>query len=648
MARRPFGGGGDAVVLNYSTGAPVPYAQVTFWNARSGGSRYMDVADTGGSTFPSSTLTADPNGAIPPFLGPVDGTAQMWADAGNGRFLLDCTDLPTRVATLEGDAGALDAIEETLLNAAGDLVVASAADTADRLGVGTDGQVLTVDTAQTLKVKWASPAASGIQATTIDAKGDLLVGTAADTVARMGVGSDGHMLYVDSTQAAGIKWAAPPSGTGIPPTTVDAKGDLIVATAADTVGRLAVGSNNQVLTADSSQATGLKWATPASGGSGGTPLVYYVAASDASAAEKAKAAAVCDGTADNVEIQAAIAACKGVGIVQLSAGTFYLAAQLTLYGDDDVDVENNHILRGAGSANTMIVVGSGLASGIHISKSALVHLSDFRLSVTGASHGISAAYSGVSASGYRSFWMSSMKNIQVVGPFDGTHSGYAFHLGSFFRSVFENLETVGIGNGIRIFSENANFNPGDSTFTRCFMDCMGNNRKLYSIESTLTGAIMNQLEFVMCEGIADGTGCVGFYFGGAEEVVSIKAYGVNLEQVDTCVQFNNAHSCHIDGNYWELRYGATSNTTQLIRFETNARNNWVKNVGYWYTEGVVRCILSTATDTGQPNLVEHVKMIAATGCNITNSIATAGAVVRKWIVGEGSGTIGSGVLVTPA
>lgn len=47
---------------------------------------------------------------------------------------------------------------------------------------------------------------------------------------------------------------------GIQPTIVDAKGDLIVATAADTVSRLAVGSNDQVLTADSSTATGLKWA----------------------------------------------------------------------------------------------------------------------------------------------------------------------------------------------------------------------------------------------------------------------------------------------------------------------------------------------------------------------------------------------------
>ena len=55
------------------------------------------------------------------------------------------------------------------------------------------------------------------------------------------------------------------SASAINPTIVDAKGDVIAATAADTVARLAVGANNTVLTADSAEATGLKWAAPSSG-----------------------------------------------------------------------------------------------------------------------------------------------------------------------------------------------------------------------------------------------------------------------------------------------------------------------------------------------------------------------------------------------
>jgi len=49
-------------------------------------------------------------------------------------------------------------------------------------------------------------------------------------------------------------------------TAIDAKGDLVAGTGSDAFSRLGVGANNTVLTADSAEATGLKWATPAGGG----------------------------------------------------------------------------------------------------------------------------------------------------------------------------------------------------------------------------------------------------------------------------------------------------------------------------------------------------------------------------------------------
>lgn len=60
-------------------------------------------------------------------------------------------------------------------------------------------------------------------------------------------------------------------------TAIAAKGDLVAGTANDTYAALTVGTNDTVLTADSSTATGLKWAAPSSGGrtlinTGGTSM----------------------------------------------------------------------------------------------------------------------------------------------------------------------------------------------------------------------------------------------------------------------------------------------------------------------------------------------------------------------------------------
>ena len=50
---------------------------------------------------------------------------------------------------------------------------------------------------------------AAIQETIVDAKGDLIVGTGADAVARLAVGTNGHTLVADSVETTGLKWAAP-------------------------------------------------------------------------------------------------------------------------------------------------------------------------------------------------------------------------------------------------------------------------------------------------------------------------------------------------------------------------------------------------------------------------------------------------------
>ena len=78
-------------------------------------------------------------------------------------------------------------------------------------------------------------------------------------------GTSGQVLAKNSNTDLDFIWVAQDDSNAIQNAIIDAKGDLISATAADTPARLAVGTNGQYLSADSSTSTGLKWVTlPAS------------------------------------------------------------------------------------------------------------------------------------------------------------------------------------------------------------------------------------------------------------------------------------------------------------------------------------------------------------------------------------------------
>lgn len=114
---------------------------------------------------------------------------------------------------------------------------------------------------------WAPAAvtdAGAIPKTLVDAKGDILTATADNTPARLAVGSNGQLLSADSTQSTGLAWV---SALTDPTTT---KGDLL-ARSSSALNRLAVGTDGYVLTADSTQTLGVKWAA---GGGGGSTRPY--------------------------------------------------------------------------------------------------------------------------------------------------------------------------------------------------------------------------------------------------------------------------------------------------------------------------------------------------------------------------------------
>jgi hypothetical protein len=146
----------------------------------------------------------------------------------------------------------------------GDIEYRSAtANTNTRLEIGTTGQVLTV--AGGVPTWATSDDANAIQNAIVDAKGDIVAASAADTPARLAVGTDNQRLVAASGEATGLKYVSDTQNT-----VIDAAGDLLYGTAADTLGRLGIGTAGQVLKVNSG-ATAPEWG--AAGGSSGLSLI---------------------------------------------------------------------------------------------------------------------------------------------------------------------------------------------------------------------------------------------------------------------------------------------------------------------------------------------------------------------------------------
>jgi len=95
---------------------------------------------------------------------------------------------------------------------------------------------------------------NAVTKTDVNAKGDLFVGTANDTYSRLAVGTNERRLVADSAETTGLKYVADTTNYAIA-----AKGDLLAGTAADTLQAVTVGVNGSTLVADSTATPGVAW-----------------------------------------------------------------------------------------------------------------------------------------------------------------------------------------------------------------------------------------------------------------------------------------------------------------------------------------------------------------------------------------------------
>ena len=105
---------------------------------------------------------------------------------------------------------------------------------------------------------WQMPTATDL-VTDLPADFEVFGQAVATSMADLLGGTSGQVLAKNSNTDMDFVWVTSDDANAIQNTIVDAKGDLIAASAADTPARLAVGSNGESLVADSSTSTGLRY-----------------------------------------------------------------------------------------------------------------------------------------------------------------------------------------------------------------------------------------------------------------------------------------------------------------------------------------------------------------------------------------------------
>jgi len=162
-------------------------------------------------SFSGTTLNATGGGTVPTGTGfyhiTTAGTLDAAAVGETGTGNVVRATSPTLVTPILGTPTSGNASNLTALNAT---QLSSGTVPTARLGTGTASSSTFLRGDQT----WAAAGGGAVATDTIwDAKGDLAVGTGADTAAKLTVGANDTILMADSAQSTGLKWFVP--GTGI-------------------------------------------------------------------------------------------------------------------------------------------------------------------------------------------------------------------------------------------------------------------------------------------------------------------------------------------------------------------------------------------------------------------------------------------------
>lgn len=269
-------------------------------------------------------LTAEDLDAVPETRQVIAGDGLTGGGVLSANVTLDVNFGTTAGTTAEGnDARIVGAQQRGVIQAKGDLYVGTANDTTSRLGAGTNGQVLSVNSATSTGLEWVTPlqgTVESVNGVTPDVDGNVeltpadLDAVAATTTENVvyGTTTAGAPLNREISMVASpdtVAWRtseeqlrATTVADGDPAadpddltnrayvadkladyqliTTIDAAGDLYVGTGPDTTARLPAGPDGQYLRANSALPVGLEYASITATGVGAvaavtTPNIVY-------------------------------------------------------------------------------------------------------------------------------------------------------------------------------------------------------------------------------------------------------------------------------------------------------------------------------------------------------------------------------------
>ncbi|MEV5607022.1 hypothetical protein [Streptomyces sp. NPDC052225] len=446
-------------------------------------------------------------------------------------------------------------------------------------------------------------------------------------------------------------WSSPDAGTQYTDL-LDAVGTPVDKVTADEFGQLPTFKGPDGITGMWVEAGGESraWIEARGGGGGGgggpaayTKLIRVVASATAPADVRSAAAYVCDGTADQVQIQQAIADAQndGGGIVMLSVGRFNTTAPVTVAGTANEDNPLTVSLVGCGEHATVIRPAINTQAAIVLTNWAQCHLAHFGIEVQGSTTGIVST--AVTTTDTRSFWDSSFRNLRVYGFYEPTYTGWAMDLSMPFRSVFENIEIEGTRNGIRLLNDSTVQNAGDCVFSRMFIEIVGDGGVAIHVSSPSNN--MNQNNFSMVEAGANGPNCTGILIDGASGGASQRFWGTNLEQFATLVNVANGESNHFDLNYVTCDNDLVTGNKAFV-CGSNAYGNvfsakWV-NVPAGQT---LKLIEDNNNTSNVPNRFQDIR-VENNGGTVTFSKSTH-TVLREITTFNDGGTIATGLLRYP-